>query len=182
MSNITNVQNKEYTPEKLAEEIFLNKPKEKNSCQLLLDQTDNEYIFELLLKFVVHGMNILFGENVKIENIDLKSKIMLNEYLNSIGFSIHIQVKEKEKDMPKLLFTDLTKNNYYCQIKLNDFPDYFLKYAEKYSGHTKYSDKYRYILNGRNSQIERNKLNDYYCLYLTENKKIKINFNYTHLE
>lgn len=170
----------EVTPEKLAETIFSKPPKEPNSCQLLLDETEDVYVFELLLKTLAAGIDVLYGDKADIANIDNKIDMLLRDYMASLGFLLNIDVVTKEEDQHKLLFTDITKDKYYCQIKLNDFPEYFIEFTKNHSGHNKYDNKYRYILNGRNHEIKRETLSEYFCVYFnkSETKKIKISFNY----
>lgn len=174
MSNsVEESYNNEFTPEKLAEQIFSKKPKPKKSCQLILDQVDDEYVFELLLKILSNGINVLYGNEANISNIveSPEIKIILNEYFESMGFKLLIDIMDNNLDKD---------NTHYCEIKISDFPDYFIEYTKQNSGHSKYGNKYRFILNGKNSFIERNSLLDYYCFYLTNDKtkKIIIKFNY----
>ena len=176
-TSIEEAYKNEYTPEKLAFAIF-NKPiQPPKSCQILLDHVDNEYIFELLLKTLSYGINVLYDNKINIEDVD---KILINEYLASLGFKLNISIEDKKEDQHKLFFTDISNEQHYCQLKLNDFPDYFIEYTKKHSGHDKYEDKYRFILNGKNNEIERESLADYYSIYFNKSstKKIKISFDF----
>lgn len=174
------VPQNEFTPEKLAETIFSQTPRKKNSCQLLLDQADHEYIFELLLKTVASGINVLYGDKAEISQITSDIKVLLNEYIESIGFTLTIETTDKPDDLHKLFFTDLSNEIHYCQVKLNDYPDHFISYTKKHSGHDKYEDKYKFMLNGHNNKIKRSSLADYYCIYFNkeQTKKFKISFDH----
>ena len=179
--SIEEAYNNEHTPEDIAKILFSKEPQAKNTCQLLLDQVDNEYIFELLLNILLNGIDILFGKDINLDDVNEGSISLLNLYMESLGYKLSVIV-ENNDNLEYLLFTDLTNDNYYCELKINDFPDYFINYTRKHSGHNKYSKKYRFILNGSNHIRHRDKLNDYYCIYFTKDKqkKLTIKFKYNY--
>lgn len=179
-ATVEEAQRNEFTPETLAENIFSKPPKEPNSCQLLLDDTRNDYIFELLLKVLLGGINVLYGKTAKMEDVTENIIITLKEYFASLGFLLKIRVTEKGLDQHKIFFTDVSNESYYCQIKLNNYPDYFIEYTKEHSGHDKYGDMYRFSMNGKNNKIERKCLSDYYCIYFSKDqtKKITVQFDF----
>lgn len=168
----------EFTPETLAQQLFTNPPKETNSCQLILDQADSEYIFELLINVLIEGIKVLYGVDASLDQVTDTIYHKLREYFHSIGFNVKLEIIDRLEDQDKLLFTDITAEPYYCEIKKNNFPDYFLEYTREHSGHDKYSNKYKFVLNNK-FDIGRKKLSDYYCVYFNGNrdKKFKISFD-----
>lgn len=93
----------ELSVSKIAEFIFVNDPKPKHSIQLISDEADSEYIFELLLNILLEGLYVLYGPDFDINNISFGIFLKLNQYLNSIGFKINKY--------------DNKKNMSYCTIK-----------------------------------------------------------------
>ena len=122
----------------------------------------------------------MYGHKAEIGDVDTKVELLLKEYFASLGIVLKIEIEEKKPDQHKLFFTDISDEKYYCQIKLNNFPDYFIEYTKKHSGHNKYDNKYRFILNGKNHQIDKSSLSEYYCIYFnkSQTKKIKISFDF----
>jgi hypothetical protein len=79
--------------------LFSCKPKEKNSIKLeLSDKPDHIriglHIFQELLMIFTEGIDYLFfKENDKnISNLNEDNIILMNQYFNSFGFIIHIEI------------------------------------------------------------------------------------------
>ena len=181
MSNTAEeAENNPLTPEGLAQTLFSKPPQAAKSCQLILDNVDNEYVFELLLNVLLEGVDVLYGKDSDIADVNDIVYYQLKEYIASLGFNLNLDIKENDENVDKLIFTDLSKEDYYCQIKKNDFPDYFIEYTIRHNGHDKYKKKYRMSMNYRNHSIERNNLVDYYSIFFNDkkDKKIIIRFSY----
>jgi hypothetical protein len=166
-------------PSTLAQTLFASPLRPVNSCQLQLDECDDEYIFQLLLNVLNEGIVIKYGENADLGQVNDQIKQTLNDYMNSIGFNVFITKEKRKEDVHQLLFTDVSDEAYYCIIKKNDYPDYFLNFAQEHSGHDKHGEKFKFILNLK--KIERNNLNEYYCVYFpNKNEKMTVKFTYIH--
>lgn len=87
----------------IAEKIFLDSPKPKQSIQLELDNSDNNTVFELLVLFIMEGITVKYDNEDfdKLNNLDdneLYDKIYFKfrEYLQSIGFNIVLKINPFE--------------------------------------------------------------------------------------
>ncbi len=79
----------------IAEKIFLNQPKPSCSIQLLLDEADNNTIFEVLVLFLLKGISIKFNDlNVSREKVYNHIYSQFNEYFHSFGFNINLNITE----------------------------------------------------------------------------------------
>lgn len=90
---------KQGNPDDFINFIFSNKPKEKNSVKLELGPCENNikiglHIFQELLMIFTEGSKYLFGKENKVDITKLcKEDIhLLNEYYESFGFTLHIDV------------------------------------------------------------------------------------------
>lgn len=75
-------------PQQIAQAIFSNNPKEPNTIKLGLDESDNEYVFELMLNILLEGIYVKFGTNFNIKSLTIEVITLLNEYMKSMGFTI----------------------------------------------------------------------------------------------
>ena len=100
----------EYSPKSIAENIFLNEPDVPNTKQLILEECDNEFVFEILINILLEGLKLkkYFNEdNLKkskiinfvelynedyIININENNLINLYKYFLSLGFIIKIEI------------------------------------------------------------------------------------------
>lgn len=158
----------------LVSAVFTKSPQPKKSCNLELNECDNEYIFQLLLNILMEGICVLNDENMEFDNMTDKHKFKLNEYMESLGYTVYLITELKDENEHKLLFTDLSNETHYCHLKLNNHPSYFLEFAQNYSGHELYNKKYKFVLNTKSH--DRNKLSDYYCIYVSNTKKVTVKF------
>ena len=83
--------------EQLAEKIFLNSPGEPNSIQLLMNDNDTtvKEIADILAFLTMKGIKLLYGdvnEKVKLQDMSAARIRTINEYLNSFGFSMKIEI------------------------------------------------------------------------------------------
>ena len=89
--------------DELAETIFYDLPKSKFSIQIQFDTNDVKNLFESLLSLTTNGMRIKFGDNngkVNLSNLTEQNLINFNEYMNSFGIQMKIEV-EKFKPLLK---------------------------------------------------------------------------------
>ena len=97
--------------------LFSEPPKEKNSIKLELNPSKEKihiglHIFQELLMIFTGGMKYLFSEEEKLDvtKLDEKDIKLMNEYFESIGFQVNVDV--------------FTISEYLDNMKL---PNYFLK-------------------------------------------------------
>ena len=96
--------------------LFSEPPKEKNSIKLELNPKETIHIglhiFQELLMIFTSGMKYLFSEEEKLDvtKLDEKDIKLMNEYFESIGFQVNVDV--------------FTISEYLDNMKL---PNYFLK-------------------------------------------------------
>ena len=96
--------------------LFSEPPKEKNSIKLELNPKETIHIglhiFQELLMIFTGGMKYLFSEEEKLDvtKLDEKDIKLMNEYFESIGFQVNVDV--------------FTISEYLDNMKL---PNYFLK-------------------------------------------------------
>jgi len=97
--------------------LFSEPPKEKNSIKLELNPSKEKihiglHIFQELLMIFTAGMKYLFSEEEKLDvtKLDEKDIKLMNEYFESIGFQVNVDV--------------FTISEYLDNMKL---PNYFLK-------------------------------------------------------
>lgn len=95
--------------EDIAKYIFTLEPKNPNSIQLLSDEVDNEYIFEMLLNLLLEGLYILYGNTFNISDLNENILMKLNTYFHSIGFSIQAFSDKKEDCFCHVIKTDFEK-------------------------------------------------------------------------
>ena len=124
--------------------IFSDEPKPKDSINLLLSESDNEYVFQTLLNIFIAGSNIV-KDRIIINNYNLHPDHPLintmKKYFNSIGIILTISdfneidfiksyckvvVKnnlcflEKVHVNPIFMEKDLDLNNYMCILEQNN--------------------------------------------------------------
>ena len=177
----------EYSPKSIAENIFSNDPSEPNTNQLILEEGDNEFVFEILVNILLEGLklknyfNLEILKNSKIKNfvelvsnnyilnINEKDTINLYKYFLSLGFIIKIEVINYNE------YIKLTNENYknrYCSI----LPIPLLK-EEKV-----YDINYRFI-KSRNFKFDENKndwkyLDKWTTTFIDFDKLYVISFKY----
>lgn len=121
----------EYSPKSIAENIFSSPPDNPNTKQLLLDEADNEFVFEILINILLEGLKVkdyFNKENLKnsriknfvelisddyIININENNLLDLYKYFLSLGFKINIQITNYNE------YIKLTNENYknrFCSI------------------------------------------------------------------
>lgn len=179
--SVEEAQNNPTTPEELAQALFSKPPQAARSCQLLLDNVDNEYVFELLLNILLEGVDVLYGKESDITDVNDKIYFELKEYFQSLGFNLTLYTEERGEDVKTIFFTDLSNDNYYCQVKKNDYPEYFVQYTLRHNGHEKYKKKYRMSMNYRNNTIERKSLSNYHSVFFNDNKTKKFTVKFSYL-
>jgi len=133
------------TPRELAYLIFKSDPRPPLSNQLYLDETDNEFIFQVLLNIFLNGL--LIKESLIRKTPENKYSLVMTEdmfikfklHFRSIGFDINYKVKEFNE------YVSLTDDDYkysYCRIYVKeDFNFIFGVNLNFYKRPIKYNDK-----------------------------------------
>lgn len=78
---------------KLAEKIFTYEPLQNNSIQLVLDESDSQYVSELLFNLLNEGIKIMFNKNIRemlIGEITEENISIINERFKAICFKVHV--------------------------------------------------------------------------------------------
>ena len=102
-----------------------------NSNQLILDDSDNEYIYQILIniftKFIIRLDGVIYKMNSNkgvIESFNLKKIDIIKSYFRSMGFNLHIDI-HFNLDEYDLLINENYQNRY-CKIsyRYNDLPEF----------------------------------------------------------
>lgn len=147
-----------YTPELIAANLFSEDPKPIKSCQLLLDDAQNDTIFEILITILFEGLEIISGGLKSFDISNLTSDMIeeLNPWFHSVGFKLYVHEMN----------SDEIPNNHYCSVKINNDP------YDMYFELKKINKSYHFILNGLFEPIP--KLNELFAIYRkTNNTKNK---------
>ena len=112
----------------ISQQIFNNPPQSPKSIQILLDEADNNTIFELLVLFLLEGISTKFTnsdllnlDNLSEEQLYDKIYFKFHEYLISIGFNIFLKInKLKPLNFQKIVsyFPDKSYNFDFCTLFL----------------------------------------------------------------
>ena len=109
----------EISPQKIANKLFSEDPKEPLSQIISLDNNDNidaSLIFEMMITIFMEGLETIF-DDLKKANLTLVNKnllMKLNPWFWSMGFSLSIDnVNKNDKDK-------YDTNNRYCKIIINN--------------------------------------------------------------
>lgn len=181
----------EYTPEKMAEILFSQLPKDPLSI-CLLPYTDNPpsdelaFNFEILLTIYMEGIidvyrlvemlgsntvierdtnENIYNRKINISDINCDVLEILKPWFLSFGYILNIT----EYDDYKGVLDDFNLKNYYCKVILRDKPeDYGVFY------HKKINRPYHFLMNGSydNENIKDIKQLKALC-FLPKNKKIE---------
>lgn len=98
--------------EKLAEEIFSKPIKPARSIQLFIEQ-DMETLFFILLELLKKGIQIVLSDK-NIFELTQEDFQKLQQYFNSFGFQIGLDIKKYGEDHP-----ERTQVNELSQLNLN---------------------------------------------------------------
>jgi hypothetical protein len=135
----------------LVEKIFSNEPQPKGSLQMLSDETDGEFLFQTLLNITFEGLFFILEKNGNnnLSFDDIKSTtdpllIKINEYLHSMNFELLIKSYEA---VDNIINDNNNLNKWYCMVKKNNLPNYFIEYATEVGGHDRYNKKFMFTMN-----------------------------------
>jgi hypothetical protein len=105
-------------PDELADFIFSDQPKPKNSIQLVQheDNMDIMFIYEVLISVVMEGiLHLIKGiddpSELSLDNLDDVHFQTLNPWIQSMGFNLEV-IKTHEKPL-----------HYYCRTIFNNYKD-----------------------------------------------------------
>jgi len=108
-------------PKDIAKILFNDVYKSKNSINLNLNETDLEYIFQVIVNIYIEGLlirNYVFIKNGEIKfNLDKSNINIMNHYMNSIGFNSFMEINS---------FDETIYQHRYCSIKGNDKIDFLI--------------------------------------------------------
>ena len=160
---------KDSSPKAIARYLFLSPPDEPCSNQLLTfqDQTDNIYIFEILLIILLEGFNVLTNgfKNVNFDEFTEEHLDGMNPWFKSLGFKLKISSIDCEcKEFYK---------EFFCRILLRN------KKTESWFAFKNIQIPYTFSINGDYLQQNKNKKNlkDLYGIFILGNTVFKIAFD-----
>lgn len=101
----------------IAKKIFQNEARPKGSLMLQLEDSDNEYIYQIILTLVLEGLYI--KGYVKDGDINMTNNEFIDfiKYIESIGFKLHY---DKSEYSEYISLTEEKYKNRYCSIYLKD--------------------------------------------------------------
>lgn len=161
---------------KISELISLIGNNDYASVKASLGDYDDEHLFEMITKISLELLECKIGK--KLSELDENILLVLNNTLNKIGYNLSSECKTRDVKENMLLFKDVSNDKFYCEIRENNFPDYFIEYTVSHSGHDNYKRRYMLVLNGYNSkyQSDRKQISDYHAIHFNGNKKYTIKF------
>lgn len=117
----------QFSPKGIARVIFTEEPAPALSKQLILEEGDNEIIFEILLNIFLEGLVIKKCINKLNSNkyrlaITEDMFVKFKQYFRSLGFDIRYNIKEFNE---YISLTDEEYKNSYCRIYISDVMDDF---------------------------------------------------------
>ncbi len=98
------------TPAEIGKQLFSMPCKPPNSFQLITEEADSEYVFQILLNIFLEGLivrghvDLLSESKVELLPKDLK---VIQEYMQSVCFNVEVETKPMTED---------EDTDYYCQI------------------------------------------------------------------
>jgi hypothetical protein len=133
------INNVEIDLEDFAEKVFTKLPSGPKSINVMFEGLGLKELFEALLTFLVKGLKIRYPSEENIEKVDLhllKEEDLknLNEYMNSIGFLVKIDIYDLGQwtGVASSLFKDYTKVVVSNNTKISDLKCKFLVYGKIY--------------------------------------------------
>jgi hypothetical protein len=154
----------EFTPEKMAEVLFSQHPKDPLSICLLpftdkLPSDEIAFNFEILMTIYMEGVidvyrlvemlsnntiidrnTDIYKQKINIHDINIDVLELLKPWFLSFGYILNVTEYENYKGM----IDDFNLKNYYCKIVLRDNPD---DYGFFYH-HKKINKPYHFLMNG----------------------------------
>jgi hypothetical protein len=91
------INNVEIDLEELAEKVFTKLPSDPKSINVMFEDMGLKELFEALLTFLVTGLKVRYPSAENTEKVDLhllteEDLKKINQYMNSIGFSVKIDI------------------------------------------------------------------------------------------
>ena len=112
--------------DKIIDTIFSKEPQPKFSIQLQFENSNVKELFEIMLMITTNGMRLQFGNpegKVNLEDLNKKDIQKFNQYMNSFGMSIFIDIENynPSKDYEALKYNK-QKINSKTELKSLKFP------------------------------------------------------------
>ena len=133
------INNVEIDLEDLAEKVFTKLPSEPKSINVMFEDLGLKELFEALLTFLVTGLKIRYPSSENAEKVDLhllteRDLKKINQYMNSIGFSVKIEVFDLGEwlGVASSLFKDYTKVVISNNTKLSELKCKFIIHGNMY--------------------------------------------------
>lgn len=99
--------------------LFFTEPKEPCTYTLTLPSDYNGSMFQVLFYILMSGAQILYGKDVRPDDISQKEFNILNKYMLSIGYNIQYSYSCSETNIPILLniwFKKIDKQLKNCRL------------------------------------------------------------------
>lgn len=127
----------EFSPKEIAQFIFSDMPNDTiNKLQLIENDIDCEYIFQILINILLEGIEIkgyLYKNFISQDDI-----YILNQYMNSLGFTLHMKSFDSSNNIycfalydPNLKF--IINKNFEHSDQLNQYKCQYLDYIIYFS-------------------------------------------------
>lgn len=133
------INNVEIDLEDLAEKVFTKLPSGEKSINVMFEDLGLKELFEALLTFLVTGLKIRFPSEENSEKVDLhllteNDLKKINQYMNSIGFSVKIEKFDLGEwiGVASSLFKDYTKVVISNNTKLSELKCKFIVNGSMY--------------------------------------------------
>lgn len=133
------INNVEIDLEDLAEKVFTKLPSEPKSINVMFEDLGLKELFEALLTFLVTGLKIRYPSSENPEKVDLhllteQDLKKINQYMNSIGFSVKIEEFNLGEwlGVASSLFKDYTKVVISNNTKLSELKCKFVIHGNMY--------------------------------------------------
>lgn len=159
----------DYTPEKIAQFIFLQEPLPSCSCQMISQEDTTQMCdtFEILTIILLEGMEMMSGglNTFNFEALKTDHITALNPWFHSLGFDLKVElIGFSEKHLYQ---------EYYCKIVVRD------SLQEIYFEMKNIPGNYTFYINGDHFETNKNKvsLNELYSILIRGNDVFKISFD-----
>lgn len=88
----------------LAQLLFTNEPKSPNTIQIVPEEADANFIFEILCNVLLEGMYIMYGREFDVGKITPEVIYKMNDYMKSMGFEVKMYYTKQEECYSQLVY------------------------------------------------------------------------------